>query len=550
MKSLHLVGFSSFAALWRRHDQVVLLGVFATLGLARMSHATSLQKPDGIDPRIEKRVSLHVSGRSLSSILGELSKVSGVELKADLEVAEIRATVLVHDLPLQTVQERLAEALHLSWKRSEGAAGPVYTLFRSDGNRAEEKELIARGEKAFRQGIDIAIGWLSLSRAERSKLLNENVAIAETFRQPGAEEAIAILSKLTPAERESVLSGTPLEFRVREVPAQLSEAVSNLLLKLRFREITENTVFRIIRTGEGPQSLVGLSFIEKTDTLFTSSGVGVRGTHAGVAYADMYHRSHEGAEYASSRLPRMLDSDVFGDSFEEVLDKLSTSLSINIIAEHYRQYLNASAGRPKYPVILPKGEITIERALDKVQWVNAWWKHGDVYLVQRPVWWIDRRNEVGDSIIERIRPIVERRDLGLDDWAGIACMLTKDQLGILQTLDPHRNSTGLALIHPLLRFYGNLSPPLRKAIFDEKGLDVSLIGPDDRERLQTWLKSISVHPVEIPDGPARVVAGKSPVNGSTVFHVFATTAALGQKLVAEQDLLGCLPGRRSASVRQ
>lgn len=510
--------------------------MFSTFALAPLSLANPLRQPASVDSRVEKSITLRATGRSLSILLGELSRVSGVALKADPEVAELRATVLVRDLPLQTVQDRLAEALHLSWKRTEGTAGGplTYTLYRSDGNRAEEKELIARGEKAFRQGIDIAIGWLSLSRADQSKLLKENVAIAETFRQPGAEEAIAILSKLTPDEREQVLSGTPLEFRVREVPDHVSEAVSNFLLQLRFGEITDDTVFRIIRTGEGPQSLVGLSFVEKTDTLFISKGVGVRGTHAGEAYADQYHRTHEGEAYASSGLTRTLASDISGDSFEEVLDKLSDSLGINIIAEHYRQYLNAPPGRPKYPVVIPMGEVTAEQALDKVQWVSAWWKRGDVYMVQRPLWWIDRRNEVGDSTIERLRPIVERRDLGLDDWADIACMLTKEQLGILQALDPHRDTSSLSLIHPFLRFYGGLSLTLRKAIFDEKGLDVSFVGPEDRVQLKKWLKSISVHPVELPDGPTRVTAGKSPVNESTVFRVYVTTPAGVEKLVGEQ----------------
>lgn len=222
------------------------------------------------------------------------------------------------------------------------------------------------------------------------------------------------------------------------------------------------------------------------------TGVGIRGTNTGMVYPEMYHKDHSAPEYASAHATVTVPTECWGDSFEDVLGKLCASLKINIVGESYRQYFDAPKGRPKYPLGVPKGRTTIERALEAIVMSNAWWKRGNVYMIQHPLWWIDRLDEVSDTAVERLRELANRDVLRIEDWGEIGSLLTKRQWPILNMLARDRDFLFAMEHQPLLRFYGSLGQLQSSTIFTPAGLDVSRLRLEDKDRLYTWLKEAGV----------------------------------------------------------
>jgi hypothetical protein len=93
------------------------------------------------DPRLKKTVSIHAPVSTLSDLMAEIGKASGVQLSATREIAAYRACVVVKEQPLEQLMTHLASAFDYSWEKVEKEGGsPVYRLYQSASARQKEQQ--------------------------------------------------------------------------------------------------------------------------------------------------------------------------------------------------------------------------------------------------------------------------------------------------------------------------------------------------------------------------------------------------------------------------
>ncbi|MCW3052771.1 MAG: hypothetical protein JWN14_1941, partial [Chthonomonadales bacterium] len=269
---------------------IVMGGVLLAMNIA----CTGQQSSQFSLPEASPPVTTRLKATTLQDALKEVSRLTGQSLSAAADTADLKVTIFVKDLPLDTLRARLAETMHLTWTTYEADKGKPksYLIYRSKQNKEEELELATRGERAFRKGINDAIAALSLSREARAKLFEERKALAETFAQPGGEAAVTLLARLSPQLRESIMDGNGLEFPSDNPPPELAPYFGEIMKKLTaansedanpiFAQLLhQEGKFSVVRTGEGAGSQIGIGFSVQTEMLTGSLGYGVKGVHAG-----------------------------------------------------------------------------------------------------------------------------------------------------------------------------------------------------------------------------------------------------------------------------
>ena len=418
---------------------------------------------------------------------------AGVHLSATKEVADIKVTVLVRDMTLEDLRARLTEVLHLSWRTDvrPNSNETSYLLYRSSKDVAEESELVARGERSLRS-IDEAIGALANSPEERAKLFASRGALAQTFADPGGVAGLSVIAQLPAEVRDSILDGSSMQFSAASPPAGIAGAIDQAATR-QLQTASAGTPYADVftigpsitvgRYGEGADSSVQISFNASTEKYSGSTGVFLRGTDSGEAYPDSYP-VHSGSAYDVTRKHMTISAELAAGSLDDLLEKVADSLHINIISESYRQYLprSSASGPSRYPVSVPAGDTTIEQVFDAVAAPSTWRKRGTAYLIQRPLWWMDRRCEVSDVQLQHVEAIVSKPRLYLEDIADLGKTLDEYQWRVVMSVSMPVGSY-LDKWQELARFYGNLAPRLRSYLLEPAGLDLFDLREGDQRRL-------------------------------------------------------------------
>jgi len=448
-------------------------------------------------PTPSPRVSTHLKAITLQAALKEVSRLTGVPLSASEDTADLKVTLLVKDLSLDTLRERLAEALHLTWMPQEATKEkPVsYLIYRSTKNREEEAELMERGERAFRKGVDEAIGVLSMPAKARAELFIKRPALEATFAQNGGEAAVTFLSKMSPEMRTRIMDGYRVEFSSSKPPPEYTSFFKEMMTYLKAaapnpiiaRILGEEGKFSVMRNGEGAAAVIGIAFSVNNEAVSGSTGYAVRGVHAGEVYPEFYAPDHIGPVYADALRPITVPTRLAEVDLEDAMEKVADTLHLNIIGESYSQsIMRDQKGEILYHTV-EAGTSTLSQVMDDIVWHNRWWKHGDVYLFQTPQWWVVRRSQISDAKLASLTKLVSTRPLSFDTMAQIGKTLSVDQA---PWLNKATNGGDVFLLHvqAAMRFYGHLSDANQQALFLKEGVDVSVLTDADRQRLRTWIK--------------------------------------------------------------
>ncbi|MCW3095088.1 MAG: hypothetical protein JWL77_706 [Chthonomonadaceae bacterium] len=528
-------------------------GMLMALSIASFGQQSAPALPNTPTPHVTTRL----KAVPLQETLKELSRLTGVRMTASADTADLKVTVLVNDLPLDIVQARLAETLHLTWAAQEtGKDKPTsYLLSRSTHDKDEEQELRAKGESAFRKGIDEAIGVLALAPADRKKLFADRKALESTFFNKTGEVGVRLLSYLTPTQRTDIMDGNRLVFPIGQPPAELAPHIDEIL-KAFFAATPDDAFaqtlqqperqFTIERIGEGAGSRIRVTFSAQGAKGSASAGMEVAGVRPEEVYRDAYFPDHTGADYADARQPVNLTTSLTAESLPELLQKAANTLHINIIGESYREYV-PKHGKPVavYSSSVPAGPSSVEKALNGMLTRDYWWKQGSVYLFQRPQWWAVRRADVTDATSAYLTAVLKRQPLTFEDGAEVCKTLNADQWGWMNSRF-FADSRYLTPVQNVLRFYGSL-PPARKAdLFRENGTDTTTLSEVDQMRLRTWiaetgkeaLQKIRNTPGKIQITAKRATADTqfSPVRFSAVFLAKdGTTTLLREQVVVVSD---------------
>jgi hypothetical protein len=524
-------------------------GMLMALSIASFGQQSATALPNTPTPHVTTRL----KAVPLHEALKELSRLTGVRMTSSADTADLKVTVLVNDLPLDIVQARLAETLHLTWAAQEtGKDKPAsYLLSRSAHDKDEELELRAKGESAFRKGIDEAIGVLALAPADRKKLFADRKALESTFFNKTGEVGVRLLSYLTPKQRADIMDGNRRVFPVGQSPAELAPHIDEIL-KAFFAATPDDAFaqtlqqperqFTIERIGEGAGSRIRVTFSAQGAKGSASAGMEV----AGVRLEEVYFPDHTGADYADARQPVNLTASLTAESLPELLQKAADTLHINIIGETYWEYVPRH-GKPVavYFSSVPAGSSSIEKALNGIFTRDYWWKQGSVYLFQRPQWWAARRADVSDATSAYLTVVLKRQPLTFEDGAEVCKTLNAEQWGWMNSRF-FADSRYLTPVQNVLRFYGSLLPAHRADLFRENGTDATTLSEADQLRLKTWIAETgkeALHKIQNTPGKIQITANRatadtqfSPVRFSAVFRAKdGSTTLLREQVVVVSD---------------
>lgn len=233
---------------------ILLLSIFGTgLALAEgkitvdpnLPGASSIQKDDTeVDSRLDQKVTYEAKQKTVSEILEDLTKQTGVTLKAgqnskDWESRDVKMCIFARDLPLRKLMNSMARVMKFRWTR-EGKEGEyVYRFYMSERTRREAEERRIREEenrqkwltekrrKALESYLATAtLASASVSPAELEKLKTENPFLYALAKAEILQPLTGLLRE-APGAMDAIMTGQYLT-----VPATtLSPEGQNLLIK-------------------------------------------------------------------------------------------------------------------------------------------------------------------------------------------------------------------------------------------------------------------------------------------------------------------------------
>ncbi len=136
------------------------------------------------DPRLERRITLRLTKRSLTRVLAELGSAAGVTMTARPEIADEPAIVFVRDQPVREVMRQLGELFDYRWMRLHKDGREEFQLVQDLKSRRTEEELRAREENQALADLQEALGFYSqVSRRPPEELLRMADRYDDAFRR-------------------------------------------------------------------------------------------------------------------------------------------------------------------------------------------------------------------------------------------------------------------------------------------------------------------------------------------------------------------------------
>jgi hypothetical protein len=141
------------------------------------------------DPRLQQKVVVHASNQRIADLLKWLSRATGVQLVARLEIADEAVSLWAEDRSLMDVMRDLRHLHGYYWSRAKRADGYVYSLWQDAQSRAREEaeiqHLAMEEQRQFAESIQKHVKALKASDADlKLRRAPENVpACLETGRQ-------------------------------------------------------------------------------------------------------------------------------------------------------------------------------------------------------------------------------------------------------------------------------------------------------------------------------------------------------------------------------
>lgn len=194
------------------------------------------------DARLAKRVTIDRIKTPLRKILDELSKSTGVVLKAgvnngDWQVRDRKMNIFGEDVPLAQIMNSISHVMKFKWDRKGEPGKWTYRLYmdrrtllsaEAQRARAEEKEDAERTRR--RKGALDAFGKLSsLSAEEKAALLDKNPFLYAVSRL-GWGDSIGDFFRQVPAVAEALSSGQMVSIDSASLAPGARTSILNALL--------------------------------------------------------------------------------------------------------------------------------------------------------------------------------------------------------------------------------------------------------------------------------------------------------------------------------
>lgn len=207
------------------------------------------------DSRLAQKVTYEARYKTISAVLADLSKSTGVKLKAgynnqDWQVRDRKMNIFVKEIPLAALMSSIARVMKFKWSISRDAQPWTYrlymdrrTLLDAEGRRARriQKNIEWQTKKREAWVEDIAnVGRLSDQDLEKLKETNPYLYV---YRKTGRSDALNALFKAAPDIANALTAGQEMTLNVASLPQDVQQAVLQLRSSCR--------LLRSVWTGNG-----------------------------------------------------------------------------------------------------------------------------------------------------------------------------------------------------------------------------------------------------------------------------------------------------------
>lgn len=222
-------------------DSLLVLALFGVLASALFADKVTVdpnapgaavsQEPIDTDAPLAQKVTYEARRQSLVTILADLSKKTGVTLKAgynsqDWQVRDRRMNVFCRDVPAKDLMQSISRVMKFKWSRAGTAPNYTYRLYMDRKTLLDEETKRLRDEEKSRQEqIKLRTDTLtrygklsSLSPAELDKLKEED-PFTYFLTKGGVAQGLGAFFNEVPAAAEALASGQEFTISAANLPA-------------------------------------------------------------------------------------------------------------------------------------------------------------------------------------------------------------------------------------------------------------------------------------------------------------------------------------------
>lgn len=533
------------------------------------------------DTRLDQKVAYEARRMTVSSILADLSKQTGVTLYAgynnlDWQVRDRRMNIFATDIPLRSLMDSISHVMKFKWSRKELDGKWAYRLYMDrktllgiERQRLIEEECLIQLEDKQRERVLADLTKAAGMSDEELESLRVTDPMLYVQAKMGWPALVPDLLTRVPAANAAWTSGDALAFNGADLPAESQKALvkalglmggfmtkvygpKNAPSKGAFDDLSKVTVS--INASRKLGSLRGGVYIGDFDldgpglairTSFVDPGSSVA-QELGRAYARMLDGERvdgqklrelvlalEGQKTSFGEpitehpddpaLAVKVKLKPMGNSFADLLRAVSKASGCAVVSDSFAIY-----NRGFEPV---NADVVLKDALDKlsIQYRYNWDRQGSVLEFRDREWFRKRGYQVPESWLEPWRKSLKRTGtLTLDQLAQMS-LLDDDQVGENLFCDDVLNvpwleeafSTG----GDILRGYARLSDDQRTAMFSETGLSLTAISPSQWDTVTRMFRS---KPQLDPESDSIVLTGRQTKADKPLHYTFAAASAKGQ----------------------
>lgn len=560
----------------------VIVFIALTLSVTNAAASDDAEKPDA---RLSQKITYTAEGKTVSSILADLSAQTGVVLYAgynnkDWQVRDRKMNIFATNAPLGDLMTSVARVMKFKWSHSRKDGVYTYrlymdrkTLVSAERNRLLEENLINQWEQDQRTFLLESLKTASTMTDEELEKLKTEDPCLYIYSKIGWPVLIPTLLAEVPMAKQAWMSGDELEIDVANLSPAAKQSVlqwlsisGDFLSKVDGPEYAYDSATDSVDGVKifinGARKFVGQKgepfFVDvtvcpqngrgKLQTAFSDPNTEAS-RRSSVDYIDLL----EGGKYAANMDQGSMNQGHLsaiqaqptniGEPVVEHPDdpELMTKITMHMGGEDFDDALSALADASGWAVVsdsfdrsywglsFSDQETAVKTVLDKIesQCHYNWEKHGKMLEFRDRDWFRKRAVQIPEAWLEPWRENFRKQGtLDLNDLSQIAALDEKQFWSNIlpdETLGTRDLAQLIALDGSLLRLYGLLNSQQQQIIFTPLGLNLKSLGSRQWAEVE---KLVGGNPALLKNPDAQIIlTGTRSVNEKLLEYDFKVTSA-------------------------
>jgi len=487
---------------------------------------------------VTQKVTYEAKRKTALSILTDLSKMTGVTLKAgynneDWQVRDRRMNIFVKDLPLTNLMDSIARVMKFQWLKHETDGVVSYRLYMdrkvllgAERQRYIEEEKLKQRQVEARKRLTAGLESADGKSGFELEALKTQSPYIYVLAEKGYASFLPRLLREVPLANEAFLSGTDYVIDIGALSPELQQGIEAFEqaqkrtgpgYATRRGNVSDGTI-----VINGSQYIKGYALAAKcvADVMVSVPGAGIQmgmedpesdsakvwaqltcarwqrdepeqtrlyqllTRTEGSAIADLSEPQWQHAD--DPLLAKLVELNVDGDKFADVLFALAESSGFAVVSDTFESKF--------YGLTFAKEKTKVRAVLDKVESVchYNWDRHESTLELHDRDWFRKRAAQIPDAWLEAWRTALQTHGtLNISELSRIAS-LTPEQVWTNIIPDDVLGTRDLASLvaqyRNVLSVYGALNRQQQALVFTKQGLNFSTLADDQYKTAQVLLQ--------------------------------------------------------------